>query len=83
MDLLDDDLNPIEPSIIKGSSWLLYFGHSNTLCAWASRAITNHALIGEYLLKFFPKKEFGYPCGKYPIETRQYILYKYQMFNNY
>ena len=28
------------------------------LCARATRAITNHALIGEYHLHFFPKKEF-------------------------
>jgi len=32
-DLLDDDLNPIEPSSIKGGPWLQHFGHSNLLCA--------------------------------------------------
>ena len=48
LDLVDGDENTLEPSYIKGSSWLKYFGHSNTLCARASRAITNHAPIGEY-----------------------------------
>ena len=48
LDLLDDDFNPIEPSYIKGSLWLQSFGHSNSLCAQATRAITNHAPIGEY-----------------------------------
>jgi len=54
LDLLGDNLNPIKPSSSKGSPWLLQFGHSNSLCAQASRAITNHAPIGEYRLRFFP-----------------------------
>ena len=49
-DLLDDDLNSIEPSYIKGGLWLQMFGHSNLLCARATRAISNHAPIGEYRL---------------------------------
>ena len=48
LDLLDDNLNPIEPLSIKGGPWLQVFGHSNLLCAQASRAIVNHAPIGEY-----------------------------------
>ena len=48
LDLLDDDNNIIEPSYIKGGPWLKVFGHSNSLCAHATRAITNHAPIGEY-----------------------------------
>ena len=54
LDLLGDDLNPIKPSSSKGGPWLLQFGHSNSLCTRASRAITNHAPIGEYRLKLFP-----------------------------
>ena len=48
LDLLDDDYNPIEPHYKKGGPWLQAFGHSNSLCARAVRAITNHAPIGKY-----------------------------------
>jgi len=48
LDLLNDNLNPIEPSSIKGGPWLQHFSHSNSLCAHSTRAITNHAPIGEY-----------------------------------
>jgi len=47
-DLFDDDLNSIEPIYIKEGSWLKYFGHSNSLCARATKAIINHAPISEY-----------------------------------
>ena len=50
LELLDDDLNVVEPSYAKGGPWLQLFGHSNLLCAWATRAITNHVPIGEYRL---------------------------------
>ena len=50
LDLLDNDLNDIEPSYARGGPWLQAFGHSNLLCARAVRAITNHAPIGEYRL---------------------------------
>jgi len=50
LDLVDDSCEDIEPSYIKGGSWLQPFGHSNSLCACATRAITNHAPIGEYHL---------------------------------
>ena len=33
LDLVDDDNNPLELSYSKGSTWLQYFGHSNSLCA--------------------------------------------------
>ena len=48
LDLLDDNFNIIEPSYMKGGFWLQAFGHSNSLCAHAMRAITNHALIEKY-----------------------------------
>jgi len=50
LDLLDDDLNVIEPSYTRGRPWLQAFGHSNSLCARATRAITNHAPIGKYVV---------------------------------
>ena len=83
LDLLRDDFIPIKPSCSKGSPWLLQFGYSNLLCTWASRAITNHAPIGEYWLRFFPMESFACPYGLYPIESRCYILHKYKKFNNY
>ena len=48
LDLLDGDNNIIKPSYTKDRAWLKYFGHSNSLCTRALRAITNYALIGEY-----------------------------------
>jgi len=83
LDLLDDDLNPIEPLYIKGGSWLQSFGHSNLLCAQATRAITNHAPIGEYHLRFLPNMDFLCPCNNYPIKLRRHILYECKRFNRY
>ena len=48
LDLVNSDNNVLEPTYSKGGTWLQYFGHSNMLCARATRAITNHAPIGEY-----------------------------------
>jgi len=71
--LHNNDSNDIEPSYITGGPWLQTFRHSNTLCVHAMRAITNHAPIGEYKLRFFSKKEFKYSYGIYPIESRRHI----------
>ena len=76
LDLLDDDFNPIEPHYAKGGLWLQAFGHSNTLCAHAVRAITNHAPIGEYRLRFLPGMDISCLCSNYPIETRRHILHE-------
>jgi len=83
LNLLDDKLNDIEPSYVKGDPWLQLFGHSNGLCAHTSRAITNHAPIGEYRLRFFPREEFKCLCGLYPIESRRHILHDCKRFNGY
>ena len=82
-DLLDDDFNTIEPIYTKGGPWLQVFGHSNSLCACAARAITNHAPIGEYRLRFFPNEDFKCSCNYYPIESRRHILHKCRRFNRY
>ena len=50
LDLMDSNLETIEPSYTKGSPWLQAFGHSNSLYARAMRAITNHTPIDEYHL---------------------------------
>ena len=83
LDLLDDNSNAIEPSYIKGGPWLQAFGQLNSLCARVTRAITNHAPIGEYRLRFFPREEFKCPCGVYPIESRRHILHDCSRFNGY
>ena len=83
LDLLDDDFNIIELSYIKGGPWLQSFSHSNSLCARATRAITNHVPIGEFHLRFFPNKDFRYPCNKYLIKTKRHILHECQRFNGY
>ena len=75
LELLDDDLNAIELSYARGEPWLQAFGQSNSLCAHATRAITNHAPIREYRLRFFPNMDFTCPYNNYPIETRRHILH--------
>ena len=70
LELVNSDNITLEPTYCKGGPWLQAFGHSNSLYARATRAITNHALIREYRLKFFPKEDFSCPCSLYPIELR-------------
>ena len=69
LNLLNDNFNEIEPSYAKGGLWLQSFGHLNSLCVQATRAITNHASIGKYRLRIFPREEFKCPCSRYPIES--------------
>jgi len=82
LDLLNDNFDTIEPTYTKGGLWLQVFGHFNSLCAWTMRAITNHAPIGEFCLRFFPNEDFKYPCS-YPIESRRHILHECKRFNGY
>jgi len=81
--LCNNDNNPIKPSYAKRGSWLKYFGHSNSLCARVTRAITNHTPIGGYRLRFFPQKNFSCLCGSYPIKTRCHILHECRRYNKY
>ena len=83
LNLLDDNFNVIKPLYIKEGPWLQFFGHSNLLYTCATRAITNHAPIGQYRLRFLPSEEFMCPCGNYPIESRRYILHDCTRFNGY
>ena len=83
LELLDNDLNPIEPSTAKGGPWLQHFSLSNLLYARAFQAIVNHALISKYCLKFFPREDFLCLCSLYPIETRWHILHECKRFNRY
>ena len=83
LDLLDNNFDIIKPSYTKGGPWLQSFGHSNLLYTHTIRAITNHALIGEYKLRFFLNEEFKCLCGTYPIESRRHILHDCMRFNRY
>jgi len=66
LDLVDDDDNIIELSYIKGGSWLKFFGHSNSLYIRALRAITNHAPISKYRIRFFLREDFSSPVRFIP-----------------
>ena len=83
LNLIDSDKNILEPSYIKGGSWLKFFSHPNSLCVRATRAITNHAPIDKYRLRFFPREESSCPYGLYLIESRHHILYECKRFNKY
>ena len=83
LDLLDSGNKIIKPTYTKGGLWLKLIGHSNLLCARTTRAIINHAPIGEYRLRFFLREEFRCPCNHYPIESRQHILHECVRFNGY
>ena len=66
--LCDRDNNPLEPSYAKGSTWLKYFGHSNSLCARATKAIVNHAPIGEYRMRFFSREDLAVHIVTIPLK---------------
>ena len=83
LNLVDGNYEDIEPSYIKGGPWLQAFGYSNLLCTRATRAVTNHALIGEYYLRFFPNEDFSCLCGNFPIESRRHVLYDCKRHNEY
>ena len=70
LNLLNCDGNFIKLLYIKEESWLKFFSYSNTLYTRALRAITNHASISKYRLRFFSREEFRCPYRTYPIETR-------------
>ena len=83
LDLLNNNNNIIKPSYVKEGSWLKTFSYLNFLCTHTTRAINNHTPIGEYRLRFFPRKEFKCPCSLYPIKSKHYILYECNRFNSY
>ena len=70
----------LQPSYSKGGSWLTHFGQSVTLCARATRAILNHALIGKYRQRFFPTECIQCLCGHCQVETWRHIFANYPRF---
>ena len=69
LDTYNDDGHLIIPSYTKGGSWLNTIGISNSICARATRLITNHAPIGEYKARFFPREVNSCPCNNTQLET--------------
>ena len=83
LDLLDNDYLSIMPTYMKDDAWLKLLGHSNFLCVKATRAITNHAPIEKYCLRFFPKENFNCLYRNYLIKSRYHILHECRRYNNY
>ena len=83
LDLIDDNLKPIDSMYIKNGPWINYLGLFNFLYTRVTRAITNYAPIDEYCIRFFPNKDFSCLYRMYLIESRQHILHEYRRFNNY
>ena len=81
LELLHNYCSEMKPSYMKGGPWIESFRFSNLLCARATHAIINHALIVEYWLHFFLREEFSCLCRLYPIKTRHHILYDCTRFN--
>ena len=65
---------PLQPSYSKGGSWLTHFGQLVTLCARVTRAILNHAPIGEYKQCFFPTEYTQCLYGHCQVETWWHIF---------
>ena len=72
--LRDRNQQFLQPSYSKGGSWLPHIGQSVTLCARVTRAILNHALIGEYRQRFFPAECTQCLYGHCQVETRRHIF---------
>ena len=83
LNLLNNNPTNIKPSYTNKGLWIKHFSHSNPFCARATCAITNHALIEEYQLRFFPREKFNCLCRLYSIKPRCYILHEYRRFNKY
>jgi len=62
--------NLLQLSYAKGGGWLPFIGELVILCARATRAILNHAPIGEFRQRFFPAECIQCPCGHCQVETR-------------
>jgi len=60
--------------LLKEGGWLNHIGSSVSLCARATRAILNHAPIGEFRKGFFPQSNHACPCSHRRVKTRAHIL---------
>ena len=64
---------PGKPTYLSGGPWLPHVSGSNSLCARAVRAVTGHAPIGLYRVRFFPNESVGCSCGA-ALEGRYHIF---------
>ena len=73
--LRDPKGKPVRPSYANGGTWLRYVNDDNALCARFTRAVLNHAPIGEYYRRFnIPGHEtHECECGC-PMQTRHHIF---------
>jgi len=76
LDLNNNNNLSIQPTYLKEGAWLKHIRHSNSLYACITKAITNHAPIGKYYLRFFPKESFACLYRDYPIKSMNHILYR-------
>ena len=83
LDLVDNNNQAICSTYSKNSIWMKYVRSPNLLCAYITRIIINHILIGKYRLRFFPKESFVCLCGDYPIKTRVHILHRCVYYRKY
>lgn len=74
LELTENEGHITEPNHSKGGTWLDYLSKSPSLCARATRMITNHAPTGEYQQRFFLK---SCPCNNLTLETREHIIICY------
>ena len=73
--LNNNDHQPICPTYSKDGSWPKHFSLLNSMYAYIMKLIINHVPIGEYKLRFFPKKSFICICREYTIKMRRHILF--------
>lgn len=66
----------IQPNYVRGSSWPKCISQSVSRCARASRAILNHALIGEYKQRFFLAKI----SDVHAMKVKDHILFRCKRF---
>jgi len=58
-------------------------GDFPSICARATRLITNHGPIGEYRARFFPNKANSCPCNNAQLETRHDIPWECPLYSQY
>ena len=75
--------NLLQPFYAKGGGWLPFIGESVTLCARATRAILNHAPIGEFRQRFFPVECTQCPCSHCQVETCRHIFANCRWFAHF
>ncbi|KAJ8082525.1 hypothetical protein PM082_008380 [Marasmius tenuissimus] len=66
---------PLQPSYLKGGTWLKLAGGSLSLTTRMTRCILGHAPIGEYYQRFNIQADLSCLCGVEP-GTRAHVLYR-------